>query len=275
MCDRLTDWLTACVTVCMTDSATGRAIFTPQAYVRALKHALKKRNIMVNVEDILAVPDYVGFMQKHIDKNLSRCDKEEWTELEWTFEAVETSESYPTGVKVTYRKYTNDDVILVYEDEEQTYGFSSCKYKVNRHPMPLQPGDPDGMYLLSSLPDGTTEFLPQPFIKGSRKHLETLVRKIGNEFNKVPGVEKEWKHWMDHVAPKTDCATDFCRENPLQIPFWDELFSGSPVNTDTYVPPHVPKRRSGDEPSEYETTNSVIWSNRGEKSNYTFVYARE
>ena len=132
----------------MPDSATGRAIFTPQAYVRALKHALKKRNIMVNVEDILAVPDYVGFMQKHIDKNLTRCDKEEWSELEWTFEAVETSESYPTGVKVTYRKYTNDNIVLVYEDEGQRYGFSSCKYKVNRHPMPIQPGDPGGMYLL-------------------------------------------------------------------------------------------------------------------------------
>lgn len=200
-----------------------------------------------------------------------RCDKEEWTELEWTFEAVDPTDDYPHGVKVTYRKFTTDTVILVYEDDRHQYGFEYNKYRVHRHPKPAKEGDPDGMFLLSSLPDGTAEFVPQAFNQGSRKHLETIVRKISCEFNKIPGVAKEWKHWMDNVAPQTDCANDYCKDKPLEIPFWDELFSGSPINSDRYIAPHLPKRRTADDPEQYETTNSVMWSNRGEPCKYMYM----
>ena len=190
MCDQL-------FTYFGTVTNTGRAIFTPQGYVRALKQALKKRNIHVNVEDIHVVPDYVSFMKPHIDKKLARCDKEEWTELQWTFEAVDHCQQgctcqncalYPTGVKVTYRKYSADNVVIVKEDSASDYGFVHDSLLVHTHPIPDKTGDPDGMYLLRSLPDGKSEFLPQPFIKGSRKHLETLVRKMSNNFGKILGV---------------------------------------------------------------------------------------
>ena len=77
----------------------GKAILTPQVYERALRLALRKRNIDVEIKDIFCVPDYQKYMKAYVDPKLSRCDKLQWTELQWTFEAVEQSEIYPTGVK--------------------------------------------------------------------------------------------------------------------------------------------------------------------------------
>ena len=244
----------------------GEAVFTPQGYERALRFAMKQRDVDIHIDDILCVPDYTTYMEPFIDSKLNRCDKQDWTELQWTFEAVdhcavgcacEKCKLYPTGVKVNYRKYTADEVILVREDQEHTYGFDFAKYKTHTHPLPEKEGDPDGMYLLTSLPHGTREFIPQPFKQGSRKELETLVRKMNKQFGRTPGVTKEWEHWRDNVAPQSDDANEYCQLVPLAIPFWDELFSGSPVNTERCISAHVPKPRQ-DGPPQYETTNSVV-----------------
>ena len=284
----------------------GKAIYTPQAYERALRIALHKRNINVIIEDIICVPNYRMYMKDYVDAELTRCDKLRWTELEWTFEEVDKCVLYPNGVKVTYRKWTQDEVFVIDElqpqvnkpanddgehvdgevDQEKSkssaqklwesasecakmYGFDFRLVKINKHPLPEKDGDPDGMYILKSLPDGTKEFHPQPFIKGSRKELESLVKKMVKTFgHSIPGLKEEWEAWRDFIAPNSDDSTEFCARHPMHIPFKEELFSGSIVNLDQPTRPHVPKPRH-EMPPEYETTNSVIWSNRGHRSKYT------
>jgi len=151
--------------------------------------------------------------------------------------------------------------------EAKEFGFEWRKYKVNTHPVIEKQGDIDGMYLLKSLTDGTRRFQPQPFVLGSRKELEKLVALTIRKFGDVPGVQGEWEGWRDFMAPQSDDALEYCRENPLEIPFWDELFSGSPV--DTVTPLRAEKSdKSGNAPAEFETTNSVLWSNRGQRSKY-------
>ena len=207
-----------------------RTIYTPQGYRRALIVSLRKRNIDVHVEDILCVPDYMQFMAPYIDPNLARCDKEKWSELQWTFDTVERSELYPHGVKVTYRKFSAPEVFVIHElkkpkekpvtengdenrgeekeaeketteeklwkdasPEEREFGFGWRKYRVNTHPVIEKKGDIDGMYLLQSLPDGTRQFQPQPFVRESRKELEKLVALTLRKFGDVPGVRGEWE----------------------------------------------------------------------------------
>jgi hypothetical protein len=259
-------------------------------------------------------------MAEYIDPKLARCDKEKWTELQWTFDAVEKSDLYPHGVKVTYRKFSAEEVFLIDElkkpkekaptrevgenEEEQRetaiprlipghthedivletvketeaekrwreasptareFGFDFRKYKVNTHPVIEKEGDVDGMYVLKSLPDGTKTFHPQPFVAGSRKELEKLVASTIKKFGDMPGVRAEWEAWRDHIAPQSDDAAEWCRENPMKIPFLNELFSGSSVDTNTPVRP-LPQIDRSELPPEYETTNSVLWSNRGNPS---------
>ena len=91
----------------------GRAIYTPQGYHRALVEALRKRNIDITVVNILCVPDYRLYMKEYLDSVLTRCAKEKWAELQWTFESIEKSDIYPNGVKVNYRKYSSDEVYII------------------------------------------------------------------------------------------------------------------------------------------------------------------
>ena len=144
------------------------------------------------------------------------------------------------------------------------YGFDIRKYKVNTHPMIEKDGDVDGMYVLKAVPDGTKVFHPQPFVMGSRKELEKLVEKTVSKFGNMPGIKLEWESWRDFEAPQSDDAVEYCRDKPLKIPFWDQLFSGSPVDISTNVRPIVTDL--SDQQPEYETTNSVLWSNRGQPS---------
>ena len=151
--------------------------------------------------------------------------------------------------------------------EEREFGFGWRKYKVNTHPVIEKEGDIDGMYLLQSLPDGKRQFQPQAFVRESRKELEKLVAQTLRKFGDVLIVRGEWESWRDFKAPQSDDALEYCRENPLVIPFWDVLFSGSPV--DTVTPLRAEKSdKTGNAPAEFETTNSVLWSNRGRRSKY-------
>jgi len=271
----------------------GRTIYTPQGYHRALVESLRRRNIDTTVVNIFCVPDYRLYMKEYLDSTLTRCDKEKWAELQWIFESVEKNDLYPNGVKVNYRKYSADEVYVIDEltqpkekptegncEEKESevekrwraatpatrdYGFDLRKYKVNTHPLVEKEGDVDGMYVLKALPDGTRVFHPQPFVKGSRLELEKLVSKTVNKFGNVPCVKPEWEAWRDCEAPQSDDAVEYCRHRPLKIPFWDQLFSGSPVDIITSVRPVVTDI-SKQQP-EYETTNSVLWNNRGQPSN--------
>lgn len=267
----------------------GKVIPTPQAYKRALKTSLAQRNIACVVEDVLCVPDYQQWMSEYVDPQFGKYSRMEWTQLQFTFTAVDHCKEncdcaecskFPTRVKVTYRAYVQDEVFEVFEDNDHIYGFDFMKTAVHTHPKLGPDCDSDGMFLLSTLPDGTKPFVPQPFVSGSRKQLEHLVRRMTTEFVKLAGgflikiyfaflklkflgVKEEWDHWLNSVAPKSDDANEYCRDQqPLRVPFHERLFSSSPINSELYIQPRTSNSRGEKERPTYETTNSVDWTNR-------------
>jgi hypothetical protein len=60
---------------------------SPDEFVAILKKALESKHV-VDVEDIFAVPDYEEFFAPHIDAHFGRFAKQEWTQLQFTFERV-------------------------------------------------------------------------------------------------------------------------------------------------------------------------------------------
>lgn len=76
--------------------------------------------------------------------------------------------------------------------------------------------------IMKSLPTGDLE--PQPFIEGSRALLEKVAEKVrmkhGLDF---PGAVAQWTSFLES-APQNDDAEDFCRINPLYVPFKERLF---------------------------------------------------
>ena len=71
----------------------GKSLFAPQKYERALRAALAQRNVDVRVVDVFCVPEYNEYMKPYVDKKFERSDKEDWTELQWIFEAVDHCEA--------------------------------------------------------------------------------------------------------------------------------------------------------------------------------------
>ena len=147
-------------------------MISPQSYKRTVHLAFSSKSEKVEFVDLFCLPDYQKWIQPYQGK-LERYCTSKWTQLQWTFQAVDVSGGYPSGVKVNYRRLAcaNGDIKVVVKDPNHCYGFSFYEERTHVHPLPQFLGDYDGMYLLQRLPQGPTEFLPQPFNKGSRKEV--------------------------------------------------------------------------------------------------------
>lgn len=86
----------------------GRAVMTPQEYMRIILSTFTKLKIPVRVVDIFACADFKGLMDLYMDKRFGKFAKhdrkngEDWTQLVFTYEACEVCEDFPTGVKVHF-----------------------------------------------------------------------------------------------------------------------------------------------------------------------------
>ena len=66
-------------------------IRSPQEAAEMIITAFKntKDQLPVKIVDVFAVPDYWNYIVGFFDPNLGRAWKEEWAQLQWTFEAVD------------------------------------------------------------------------------------------------------------------------------------------------------------------------------------------
>lgn len=93
---------------------------TTEDYERALKEAIGHHKC--EVIDIYAVPDYTKIFQdqKCYDSKFGGYAKTDKTQHQFTFEAVNRSDKYRFGCKVTYRAYASDNVIEIVEGINET-----------------------------------------------------------------------------------------------------------------------------------------------------------
>ena len=131
---------------------------------------------------------------------------------------VPVSEHFPCGVKATYRKYSCDEGILIVAKPESPTGFEVCDLEVRDYPAST-PHQPAGMYVLQSVPPIGVHMEPEPFVPGSRALLEEVVNKVDKRFGTShPETLAEWEDFKDILAPQSDDANEYCRENGLNIP---------------------------------------------------------
>lgn len=65
----------------------------------------------VEVTDVMLVANYQKMLEGCIDKSLKNLHKEEDTQLQWMFDAVEPCPYFPMGCRTLYRAYCSDKVI--------------------------------------------------------------------------------------------------------------------------------------------------------------------
>ena len=98
-----------------------KEVLSPQAYAACIKEAYSDK-YNVEVKDIWVIPDYDALVEPYMDEKFGRYCKEEWTQLQWKFEAVAVSVYFPLGVKTMYRRYTADEVIIIRKIAEDKVG---------------------------------------------------------------------------------------------------------------------------------------------------------
>lgn len=210
-------------------------ILSPIQYLREIEVALTTDRTPCNVHDIFIVPDYAAYIVPFLDPNIGRYAKRhkdtDWTQLQFEFVAVPRSDSFPLGSRMTYRKYSQDQVLLIEaSDTEGSLGFKLLRGEVKAQPEAVPPHVPLGMFVLRELPTDGLQLRPEPFIAGSRSSLEKVVDCIQRTFAKhLPEVVDEWITFRDEMCPQDDDAERFVREKGMYIPFQQELFSGAPV----------------------------------------------
>ena len=136
--------------------------------------------------------------------------------------------------------------------------------------------DPEGMYILQSLPPSDRELVPQEFIPNSRSVFDTTIRKIREVFtNTQPEVVRQWEEFALLVPSYNVSAKDHVRAHPnsMHIPFKDLLFSFSPEER-TGNNPSIQlgddfqssrKRKEFQEMPQLRSTDSILWSRRNKK----------
>lgn len=206
-------------------------------------------------------------MEPFIDPKFERYCKNEWTQLQWTVDAVEPCADFPCGVKTTYRMYSSDTVFEILKDENHDIGFSEREVEVRTYPeaKPIAddngPARPAGMYILQHLPD-VDIIPPMGNITGSRHMLENTMNRVKSYFNPVE--VQEWAEF-EAMAPKSDDIMEYLSEHPdeLRVPFSKILFNASYVGSDASIPPVNSKRLSDRVPIKHIAAPTVVWSNRG------------
>jgi len=91
---------------------------TPQEYAAMIAKTLSVfGKYDAQVVDLFVVPDYNKILGPLVDKNFGRYAKEDYTQLQFTFEAIEPSPMFPLGCRTTYRAYSRDEVIEIVQHE--------------------------------------------------------------------------------------------------------------------------------------------------------------
>ena len=183
-----------------------------------------------------------------------------------TFEHVgeDERERYPTGVKVTYEAYDQNEALEVVDDPKKESITGLIPQLTLSPPLPSEDEAP--LCILKAIPGAGRTIEVDPFIAGSRQFAEACCDKMERTYlDKKPEVAAEWRKWKDEVIPQSDNATDYIAEHPLYIPFLERLFSGAvmsdyEVNPRTKAPSRIKNGKILPDMRVVTATSSVVHS---------------
>ena len=146
---------------------------------------------------------------------------------------VAVSPDYPSGVKVTYRKYAADYTIEIVPKTMPTEdGIYLEARQVESRWYPE-----NGFFLLHSFPSGS--LLPVDFVQGSHSQLMDTYKEVKKRWAiTCPNVVEDWAAFIDE-CPKSDDVYEYLQTHELYIPLKDILFKGTDVPDNDSVQPTV------------------------------------
>lgn len=207
----------------------GRTIETPQDLKTGVEEYFRSTALRATVEDIYVMPDYQAFFSPCIDDKFGRYTKLIGTQHCFKFEAVNSSQYFPLGVKVSYRAYCSDQVVEIEKKPKhlcitpigQLTGLEAyttiVKWYPDKETSPERPVE--GFYILTGMPN--TECLPgsrrpwlppKPFEEGSKQEIAETIVAVRCHFTRDSSKHQQrqlWEDWIRDFAPGNFSATEY------------------------------------------------------------------
>lgn len=80
-------------------------VVSPEDFEYFIRKVLKSDKHPVEVFDLYVIPDYKTLLDPFVDEELEHYAKEDFTVLQFTFEAVDISDDFPMGCKVNFKLF--------------------------------------------------------------------------------------------------------------------------------------------------------------------------
>lgn len=182
---------------------------------------------------------------------------------------MDRSPYYPLGVRTQYRAYAADEVCEISKCAPTSaldVGFAAHLVKVQWFPTlnPKSEGAQTADILLPLLDLPTDDMLAAGFIEGSKEKLTNTVRAVHAYFRDQDIISAGWDSF-ERLAPQSDSAAEYVRDNPLHVPLLDELFGGISIDAVAPVAALVSRPRKAEDLPKARTTASVRHSGNFEK----------
>jgi len=209
-----------------------RHVLTPQAYEDAIIKALNKSDdsLPVLVKDLFVIPNYKEFFAKCVDKNFGCAYKSENSKLQFILEAVEPDIlKYPFGVKLTYRRYTQDLYPLLKVDSNAPFGINVEIIKSKEFPE----SDGKQFNVLLKFPDPGKKFKPDEFEKDFLTIRGQYFRKLEKNYSKDEKVMKDLESFKKEF-PDVHSSSEWIKTHPEQfyVPFSALFYQENVISTD-------------------------------------------
>lgn len=213
-------------------------VSTPTQYKEFIEKAFSDREkLNAVVEDVFVLPNYVKYFDGHIDAKLARYAKEQHTKLQWTFEAVDISEHFRTGVKVLYRAYSTERTIefrCLPKNEcispiGQLTGLDPVvvyhKWFPDENTFESRQGI-KGFNVLTSLPgitkaqanSGESLFVPVEFVQNSEQAINACLIECLQYFAVGSAEYDAWLYWKDNFSTHQGSSVDYVAKHGMYVP---------------------------------------------------------
>jgi hypothetical protein len=148
--------------------------------------------------------------------------------LQWCFEAVNSTQYFPMGVKVTYRPFSADRAI-VFEFKNKNECLHPVGMATGMEPVtlyntwrptgqddPMRPGI-EGFFLLRNMPHRVEDLPPVAFPPDCCDEIRKTLPEI-NKINKTYEasndrvIREEWNRWAEKFAPRSSSSSDYIQQ---------------------------------------------------------------
>lgn len=210
--------------------------------------------IKAEVRDLWIIPDYASIIEPCVIANLGKLHREQNTQHQWRFRAVERHQYFPFGCKTTYRAYSSDCVVefirkprLTCISEIGRYtGLEAtrlyCRWFPSRECDPNRP-NVEGFYLLQNIPSialfpGAIVPPPAALPQNAIDKIKSCLHEIRSRFHIIENfaVREWWKNFEKRYLPPSNDSMAYLNQLrrqyiPYHVPLQTVLYG-----PDTIVP---------------------------------------